>query len=127
MNNLNFKIIGPHLIAILIFYVLTAAYFSPLVFDKKAIKQSDVSQYKGMSHEIELHRKQYGEEPLWTNSMFGGMPSYQISTQYPGNLIPYIDKVFKGLFLPQPAFYYFSCMLGFYFLMLVLEIDVWLG
>ena len=123
---IDFKKAYPHLIAIVIFYVLTFAYFSPL-FSGKALKQSDVSQYKGMSKEIVDFREKYDSEPLWTNSMFSGMPAYQISVIYPGNLMPHIDKFYKGFFLPQPAIYFFSCMLGFYLLMLVLEMDVMLA
>jgi len=62
--NFNTKKLLPHLIAIVTFYVLTAIYFAPL-FQGKAIRQSDVSQFKGMSQEIVKHREQYGEEPLW--------------------------------------------------------------
>lgn len=116
----------PHIIAILTFYVLTFAYFTPL-FQGKAIRQSDVSQFKGMSQEIVKHREQYGEEPLWTNSMFGGMPAYQISVKQPNNWMPVFDKVFKGFFLPGPSVYFFTCMVTAYILMLVLGLETWLA
>jgi hypothetical protein len=122
----NFKQALPHLIAILCFYLFTVAYFTPL-FQGKAIRQSDVSQFKGMSQEIVKHREQYGEEPLWTNSMFGGMPAYQISVKQPNNWMPVFDKVFKGFFLPGPSVYFFTCMVSAYILMLVLGLEGWLA
>lgn len=122
----DFKKAIPHIIAILSFYVLTFAYFSPL-FQGKSIRQNDVSQYKGMSKEIVDYRETYKEEPLWTNSMFGGMPAYQISVQYPSNWMVYFDKAFKGLFLPGPSIYFFTCMVTAYILMLVLGLETWLA
>ena len=75
-----------------------------------------------MSKEIKDHRAEYGEEPLWTNSMFGGMPAYQISTLYGANLVRYIDKLFQG-FLPRPAGLVFLYLIGFYILLMSLKID----
>ena len=76
----------------------------------REIRQGDIVNFKGMSKEIVDFREQNGEEPLWTNSMFGGMPAFQISTKYKGNLIQYIDKVLK-LGLPHPASVVFLTML----------------
>ena len=73
-----FKKLLPHIIAILIFLGLSAIYFSPL-FNDFTLKQSDVKQFQGMAKEIVDYRlMNKGKEPLWTNSMFGGMPAYQI-------------------------------------------------
>ena len=69
MPGFNFKKVLPFLIVILLFVGLTLAYFSPLMEGKK-MKQSDVSNWKGMSKEIIDFRAKTGEEPLWTNSMF---------------------------------------------------------
>jgi len=124
--NIDFKKTTPHLIAVAVFYLLTFLYFTPL-FQGKAIKQSDVSQFKGMSQEIVQHREKYGEEPLWTNSMFSGMPAYQISVKQSNNWMLQVDKVFKGLFLPGPSVYFFTCMLAAYILMLVLGLETWLA
>lgn len=125
MNNFNFKSIIPHLIAVVVFLAVTMGYLNPLL-KGKAIKQSDIAQFKGMSKEIVDHREKTGEEALWTNSMFGGMPAYQISVLYPSNLLKHIDRLLS-LYLPRPADYLFLCMLGFYFLMCVLKIDPWVG
>ena len=111
----------PHLIAIAAFLAVTMIYFSPL-FAGKQLKQSDISNWEGMSKAIDDFRIKYHEEPLWTNSMFGGMPAYQISVVYPANLIQYINKII-WLGLPTPANLLWGLMIGFYFLLIVLRVD----
>ena len=112
-----------HIISILFFIVFNIIYFGPLFSpDQKVLYQSDKVNYKGMSKEIFDHRNSYNEDPLWTNSMFSGMPAYQIAVQWKGNLLKYFDKLFKG-FLPKPAGFVFLYMLGFYFLLISLSID----
>jgi hypothetical protein len=117
MKKISLKAFYPHLVAILIFVALTMAYFSPLL-QGKTLKQHDILQYRGMSKEISDFRKATGQEPLWTNSMFGGMPAYLISVVYKGNLFRHVDRVVV-LDLPVPARYFFLYMLGFYFLLTV--------
>jgi hypothetical protein len=123
MKNVNFKKLVPHAIAVVVFLAVTFGYLSPLL-KGKAIDMGDISNYKGMSKEIADFREKNGTEPLWTNSMFGGMPAYQISVLYPANLLGYVDKLLS-LYLPRPADYLFLCMLGFYFLLCVLKVDSW--
>ncbi len=125
MKNINLKSLLPIVVAIIVFVVLTFGYFTPLLKDK-AIVQSDMVQNKGMSKEIVEHRAKYNEEPLWTNSMFGGMPSYQIAITYPNNYIKYIRSAF-WLWMQTPANMVFSYMLGFFILLLVLGVDKWLS
>lgn len=111
--------------AIVVFLLITLVYFSPLLEGKK-LEQHDIAMFKGMSKEIVDHREATGEEALWTNSMFGGMPAWQISVQYSGNLTSYIDKI-ATLWLPYPANFVFLYFLGFFVLMLVLKVDPWVG
>jgi len=125
MKNISFKQLLPYLAAIAIFVVITLAYFSPLLEGKK-LKQSDITQWKGMSKEISDFRDKTGEEALWTNSMFGGMPAYQISVEYKGNILRYLDQLMQ-LYLPQPAGMVFLYMIGFFILLLVLKVDKWLA
>ena len=132
MDNLKknkFNLFGENTVvimaAIFIFLAITIAYFSPVLEGKK-LKQHDIAMFKGMSKEIVDHREATGEEPLWTNSMFGGMPAWQISVKYDGNLMSYIDKVVT-LWLPYPASYVFLYFFGFFILMLVLKVDPWIG
>ena len=79
-----------------------------------------------MSKEISDFRDKTGEEALWTNSMFGGMPAWQISVLYNGNLIHYVKKVIT-FGMPYPASSIFIYFLGFYILLLVLRVDPWLS
>ena len=116
----------PHLAAIILFIVITFAYFSPML-EGKALRQGDIIHHKGMSKEIVDFREEFHQEPLWTNSMFGGMPSYLISTLYPSNLIRYIDRIIS-LGFRTPAKHLFLTMLGFYFLLVVgFRLNPWLG
>lgn len=113
------------IVAILVFLSITVVYFSPVLEGKK-LDQHDINMFKGMSKEIADFRQATGEEPLWTNSMFGGMPAWQISVKYNGNLMSYVDKVFM-LWLPYPMNYVFLYFLGFFILMLVMKVDPWVG
>ena len=75
-----------------------------------------------MSQEILDYRSKTGEEALWTNSMFGGMPAYQISVHHPNNILTYIDKFFQ-LYLPRPIGIMFLYFIGFYIFLLSLKIN----
>jgi len=125
MKNINFKVLIPVITAIVIFITLSFGYFTPLL-KGKVIVQSDIVLNKGMAKEVQDHREKYDEEALWTNSMFGGMPTYQISVKYPTNLLQHARMAFT-LWLPSVAGLVFVYMLGFYILLLVLKIDPWLG
>ena len=126
INKIDFKKYLPHLAAIIIFLGIVIVYFGPL-WQGKVLKQHDRNTYIGMSKEISDHRKAYQEEALWTNSMFGGMPAYQISVAHSENLIRYIDSYLFRLKLNRPADYVFLYMVGFFILMLVLGVDPWLS
>lgn len=123
--NFNYKKYIPHAAAVIIFAIITLIYFKPLLGGKE-LRQDDIARHKGMSKEIADFRNTKHTEPLWTNSMFGGMPAYQISTLYPGNWIAKLDNVFK-LFIPLPAGYVFLYFLGFFILLLCLDINPWLS
>lgn len=118
MKNLNK--FYPHLLAILGFVVISLIYFYPVLQGKK-IHQSDIVQYTGMAKEQTDFRKETGEEPYWTNSAFGGMPTYQLGAKYPHNYVKQIDEAIR--FLPRPADYLFLYFLGFYILLSTLKID----
>ena len=110
----------PHAIAILGFVIISVLYFYP-VLQGKQIFQSDIVQYTGMAKEQNDFRAADNVEPFWTNSAFGGMPTYQLGAKYPHDYIGAIDDVLR--FLPRPADYLFLYFLGFYGLMLVLKVD----
>ena len=117
----KFKKISPHLIVILLFVVISFTYFSP-VLQGKLLNMADITHHKGMSKEVTDFREATGGEALWTNSMFSGMPAYQISTRSNGNLIQYVAKTIS-LGIPRPANLLFLYLLGFYLLLLSLKVD----
>ncbi len=110
----------PHLLAILGFIFISLIYFLPVLQGKK-IYQSDIVQYTAMAKEQNDFRANDHAEPYWTNSSFGGMPTYQMGANYPHDYIGKLDDVLR--FLPRPADYLFLYFLGFYGLLLVLKID----
>jgi hypothetical protein len=107
-------------LAIFSFVIVSVLYFYP-VLQGKQIFQSDIVQYTGMAKEQNDFRATDDVEPYWTNSAFGGMPTYQLGAKYPHDYIGAIDDALR--FLPRPADYLFLYFLGFYGLMLVLKID----
>jgi hypothetical protein len=115
------KKLSPHLIVILLFVGISFTYFSP-VMQGKLLNMPDITHHKGMSKEVSDFREATGEEALWTNSMFSGMPAYQISTKSNGNLIQYVAKIIS-LGIPRPANMLFLYLLGFYLLLLSLKVD----
>jgi len=117
---INWKKALPHLGALLIFVIITMVYFKPYIFDNRPLKQSDIKSHQGMAQEIVEHREKYKEEPLWTNSMFGGMPAYQISTYYKGNLVAHVNDFFRVI-IPHPVTFILLCMVGFYLLLTTLK------
>ncbi len=111
--------------AIIAFAVITLVYFSP-VLQGKRIKQHDIEMHLGMSQEITEFREATGEQTLWTNAPFGGMPAWNISVPAKGNLT---NPIYKGLSLgfPHPIGSVFICMLGFFILLLVLDCGFWIS
>ncbi|MBI2258544.1 MAG: YfhO family protein [Flavobacteriia bacterium] len=114
-----------HFIILTLFVVITLSYFKLQLSDYN-LKQHDIEQHKGMSREIVDYRERNGEETLWTNSMFGGMPSVQISLLYHGNYFKDIQDKFMKL-LPPPAGVVLLYMIGFYFLCICFCINPWIG
>ena len=110
----------PYIIAILIFVIAAVLYFNPVLKGEK-MKQSDITQFKGMSKEIADYRIENGEEPYWTGSAFSGMPAYQLSAYYPNDFIKVLDSTLR--FLPRPADYVFLYFLGFFLLLTALKTE----
>ncbi|WP_432410309.1 hypothetical protein [Rasiella sp. SM2506] len=118
--NVSVKKFLPHLVVLLLFVIASLAYFSP-VLQGKAIFQSDIVQYTGMAKQQSDFRETTGEETYWTDSAFGGMPTYQLGAKYPHNYIKKLDLALR--FLPRPADYLFLYFIGMYILLLVLKVD----
>ncbi|MBC7125555.1 MAG: hypothetical protein H5T24_07990, partial [Bacteroidales bacterium] len=122
--NSKFSKIKPHIVALLLFMAIPLAYFYPQLQGKR-LAQHDIAMWKGSAKEILDYKAKTGEESLWTNSMFGGMPAYLISANYKGNLLKYVDSFLNVV--GRPASYIFLTMLGFYILLLVFGVNPWLA
>lgn len=124
MKNISFNRFYPHLVSIILFIAISFTYFSPQL-EGRVIQQGDKTTFLGMSKEVRDFRDETGEEALWTNSMFGGMPAYLISVQYKNNLVKYVDRLLK--FMGRPANQLFICLLGFYIALLIFGVNPWLS
>jgi len=125
MKNFDFKKFIPYAVAIVVFVAIALIYFSPLL-DGKQLYQSDIVHYKGSAQEIKDFRNATGDEALWTNSMFGGMPAYQISMVYKNNVANVFNSIFQ-LWLPRPANILFVLLICFFILLIILKVDPWLA
>lgn len=120
-----FKDNSSHLIIVGIFILLVFFYFTP-VFQGKVLLQHDVIQAEASQKELFDYKKKDGHAPLWTNSMFGGMPTYQIWYEHAYNITSYIGRTIKAVF-PVPTDMILLYLLGSYLLFSVLRIRPWLA
>lgn len=103
-------------VCLIVFIVLALAYANPVISGKSLI-QPDIVHYKGGAKELLDYRANNENETYWSNSMFGGMPTYHTGAQFRGDLIKKIDDVL--MFLPKPANYLFLLFAGFFLLGIV--------
>ncbi|MFP5471495.1 MAG: hypothetical protein ACLGGV_07845 [Bacteroidia bacterium] len=122
---MNFKALLPHLLAVAIFLAISVAYFYPAL-QEYTLKMGDIESHKGMSKEIADHRLEHEEEPLWTNSMFGGMPATQISVIHYSSFFKYTFNILT-FGLPYPINILLMYMIGFYILLMCLRVNPWLA
>src|SRR5689334_2757350 len=115
------KKLTPHLIALGVFIVISLVYFSS-VLGGKQLQMHDMIQAKGMSHEITDYQDKTGIYPLWTNSMFSGMPSYLVGGKTYTNFIQFFYEGLKSIF-PEPVNLLLLNLIGFYVLLITLKVD----
>ncbi len=121
----SFKKYIPHLIALLSF-VVVAYLFTPQVFEKKVVNQSDIASWRGMANEIISYNEANPDKDpaLWTNSMFSGMPATTISVIYQGDYTDYIYKLIHGLSGTRPPSYLLISLIGSFLMMLAFGVSV---
>ena len=122
---IDFKKIVPHIAALLVFVAVTLMYFSPQL-EGKVLRQGDIIANKGMAKETRDHYEKTGEVTLWTNSIFGGMPTYQISSPQKNNYVKKAGQLLR-LGFGSPAGVFLMGMLCFYICLLVLGISPWVS
>ena len=117
----------PALIAILAFIILSFAYFFPADIEGRILFQHDTAAGVGAGQESKEYLERTGERTRWTNSIFGGMPTYQMSPSYDSTTsLKGVEKVYR-LFLPDYVVLTFIMMLGFYILLRAFGISAWLA
>mgnify|MGYP000335371369 FL=1 len=117
------KSIIHHFISIFALIAVLLIYFYPTI-QGKILVQDDITRSIATSKEARDFRADTGEEALWTNSQFGGMPTFQMNTEYPSNLMRYFEKGLKFYrILPDKTGLIFMLLLGFYFLLITLGVD----
>lgn len=110
-------------IAIIAFLVISFIYFMPSVLDGRVLLEHDAAAGIGAGEEARVYYEENGERTRWTNGLFSGMPTYQISPSYDStDNLKFIEKAYK-LFLPQYVGYIFIMMIGFYILMRSLKLS----
>ena len=114
----------PYILTVLLFFVLASAYF-PLTFQGKVVEQHDKKTWAGMAQEVNEFKKETGETSLWTNSMFGGMPTYLINLYSPSNYTKYVDKIFQLDRKMRPISFALMYFLGFYIALLAFKFNKW--
>lgn len=108
-------------VSIAVMAVLSLAFFYPDNFDGNTLRQPDMQQGAANGHEAKVFEETTGEKALWTDALFGGMPTFQISPSYPSNaLFTWLNTVY-GLGLPAPSNLLFMMMLGFLILLYALK------
>ena len=129
MKNINWKKIAPYLVAVVVFVGFAVLYCSPIL-EGKVLQAGDVNTWRGSANEALEYKQQTGETTWWTNSQFGGMPTYQITGSMPsGKLRSNMERI-AHLWLPQQyaaiglIFAYFC---GFFLMLLCFGVSPWLS
>jgi Bacterial membrane protein YfhO len=122
MNSSLLKKALPHIIAIVVFWIVSIA-FNKTALEGKTLQQSDVQQFTSMAQQSIEFREKYGHYPLWTESMFSGMPGYNIAFEGTSSInIGYLNHLFYVG--PQPIYYFFIACVCFYILTQVLGLSL---
>ena len=126
---IDWKKLAPYLVAIVAFLAVAMIYCAPLL-DGKVLSAGDVNTWKGSAHEASEFQKTYGYSPWWTNSQFGGMPTYQITGILPtGYVRNFMEKVahFGLSGSMQPIGLLFAYFMGFFLMLICFGINPWLS
>ena len=127
MKKINFsKDVLPHAIAIGVFLIVTLFFFNPIFFDNKVLDQSDITQWEGSSKSMRDFRTQTGEEPLWTPSMFSGMPGYLVNVEWGNNAVSLLKGIL-ALKIPHPICNIYLAFVCYYIMLLAFGIRPYLA
>ncbi|WP_109829800.1 YfhO family protein [Reichenbachiella versicolor] len=122
---MDLKKVLNHVLPVLLFIVVLSAYFAPVFFEGKHLKQNDVLQGIAAAQETRDYRAELGEEPLWSGTMFSGMPAYLISVHYSGDWMMHLNHFLR--FLPNTVDAIFINFLCFYIMLLCFRVNPYLA
>lgn len=124
MNKTILRSLTPHLAALLLFIVIAFTYFTPVLEGKRLVAH-DTDSWRSMANETINYNQSHDDVTLWTNSMFGGMPTYQIAMEQPNNVIQYVEKLIMEF--PRPVSNLILYLIGFYILLLSFGFNPWMS
>ncbi|MBK98430.1 MAG: hypothetical protein CL672_06525 [Balneola sp.] len=114
-----------HLIALGLLFIVPLILFFPSTIGGKEMQRHDITQWRAGAESIIDYREEFGEEPLWSKNMFGGMPSFVIST---ARQVPHLDTLIKPIFSKwHPAFEYWVMLAGMYILLILMGFRPWIA
>ncbi len=118
MKKINFsKHVLPHLIAVIAFLLVTVVFFRPFFFENKIVSQYDIQQFEGSAKTVIDYREKTGEEPLWVNSMFSGMPAYMVSVKWDNGPVAMLKSIIT-VGVGHPVANIFGAFVCYYILLL---------
>ncbi|HEY3402865.1 MAG TPA: hypothetical protein VGK59_05740, partial [Ohtaekwangia sp.] len=127
MKKINFtQHVLPHIIAIAVFLIVTLFFFNPVFFDNKSLIQGDIQQWEGSSKALRDYRDQTGEEGLWVETMFSGMPAYLVNVIWSTGPVSYVKRVL-AVGLPHPVANIYLSFICFYILLLAFRVRPYLA
>ena len=124
MNKTILAKLFPHIAAILLFICISFMYFTPVLEGKQLIGH-DIESWMCDAKETVDYNATHDDATLWTNSLFGGMPTYQISMTQPYNVLQYVEKAIQTF--PSPIYNLMLYLIGFYILLLAFKVNPWLA
>jgi hypothetical protein len=127
MRKINFsKDVLPHAIAIGVFLIVTIFFFNPVFFDNKGLNQYDITQWEGSSKSMRDYRDKTGDEPLWTPSMFSGMPGYLVNVEWGNKVVGHLKGILSFK-LPHPICNIYLAFFSYYILLLAFGVRSYLA
>jgi hypothetical protein len=124
-KSINWNNILPHIGIILLFVIVTFMFLSPVSQGKELITH-DSDSWKYMAHETLKFNENHEEKTLWTNSLFGGMPTYQVTMYSDNNILTKVQNVFREN-MPEPVFLILLYLVAFYFFLIIIGCNKWMA
>ena len=121
MKSFQFKTLLPHIIAIVVFLIVTLIFCKPALESGVILSQGDITSWQGMSHQALEYKNVHGHRPLWLPNLFSGMPAYQTAMEGYWSPLSILDSIFQ-LGLPRPFNFFFLACISFYFLCICLRV-----